>query len=123
MSLIIGLLFNYIIGLPFFIVFFAIGLVMSATVVLLPFGTKFLKLSKLALTPAKYTVETNRSSYPWLNVIWDIPLGFVIGLVYFVLGLVLCATVIGIFVGRHLFKVAKFAFSPFGAKIDRDWYK
>ncbi len=121
MGILIRLIFNVSVGLPFFAIFFAIGLVMSATIVLLPFGTQFLKLSKLALRPSQYTVVTSRSSHSLLNFIWDIPVGLVLGLAYFVAGIVFCVSIVGIFIGRHYFKVSKFAFSPFGARIERIW--
>ena len=115
--------FNFSFGVPFFVLFFAIGLAMSATIVLLPFGTQFLKLSKLALGPSKYSVTTSYSSYTFLNVIWDLTFGLVIGLCYFIVGLVFCVSIVGFFLGRHYFKIARFAFAPFGAKIQREWQR
>ena len=49
-----------------------------------------------------------------LNIIWLVLSGFWLALVYSVVGLALCCTLIGIPFGLQCFKLARFAFWPFG---------
>ncbi len=52
------------------------------------------------------------------NVIWFIFGGLILGLMWALLGLVLCITVVGIPLGVQCFKAAKLSFAPFGKKVD-----
>ena len=54
------------------------------------------------------------------NIIWVLFGGFVIALLYFVVGLVMCVTIVGIPFGKQFFKIAKLALTPFGAQIIQD---
>ncbi len=40
--------------------------------------------------------------------------------VNFIIGLLLCITVIGIPFGKQFFKIAKLALAPFGASVEKD---
>ena len=51
------------------------------------------------------------------NIIWVLFGGFVIALLYFVVGLVMCVTIVGIPFGVQLFKLGAFALWPFGRKM------
>ena len=55
------------------------------------------------------------------NVLWFVFTGFVGGLVYFILGLLWCITIIGIPFGKQCFKLASLMFWPFGKKIKCDF--
>lgn len=48
------------------------------------------------------------------NIFWFILGGEVIAAFWAILGLIFCATVVGIPCGKQLFKVAKFSLAPFG---------
>ena len=52
------------------------------------------------------------------NVIWFIFGGFVIALIYFIVGLVMCLTVVGIPFGVQLFKLGTYALWPFGHEME-----
>ncbi len=54
------------------------------------------------------------------NIIWFIFGGFLISLYYFLVGVVLCITIIGIPFGLQLIKMAGFALWPFGHEIQSD---
>ena len=51
------------------------------------------------------------------NILWLILGGFFISLYYAIVGLVFCLTIIGIPFGVQLFKMAGFAFWPFGHEV------
>ena len=48
------------------------------------------------------------------NILWVILGGFIICIYYYLLGLVLCITIIGIPFGLQLFKIGTFSLCPFG---------
>ena len=123
MILALKALLKYIIAIPYFVIFFVLGIAMCCTIVLIPFGIQFLKLSKVAPMPYRYVVETDYSLYPVLNVIWDVTFGLILSLYYLLFGIVCCVTVLCIPVGVQSFKVMKLAIAPFGAKVTRDWYR
>ncbi len=51
------------------------------------------------------------------NILWLIFGGFLSGLGWFLSGLILCVTIIGIPLGRQCFKFASLAFWPFGKEV------
>ena len=52
------------------------------------------------------------------NIIWFIFGGLISGLLWLLLGALLCVTIIGIPLGVQCFKVAVLSFAPFGKKVD-----
>lgn len=52
------------------------------------------------------------------NILWFILGGFIVAALYFIAGLVLCCTIIGIPFGVQLIKIAFFAICPFGRDVD-----
>lgn len=55
------------------------------------------------------------------NIIWFIFSGFWSWLVYTIIGLLLCITIIGIPVGKQLFKMGRLVAFPFGKEVDLDF--
>lgn len=51
------------------------------------------------------------------NILWLLFGGFIVTILYFIVGLVMCVTIIGIPFGLQLFKLGAFAFWPFGHKM------
>ena len=51
------------------------------------------------------------------NFLWCLLGGFIFAAVYFLLGLVLCLTIVGIPFGKQYLKLAKLVFKPFGKSI------
>ena len=51
------------------------------------------------------------------NLIWILFGGFLIALIYFIVGIVMCVTIIGIPFGVQLFKLGAFALCPFGHEL------
>ncbi|MBQ1692951.1 MAG: hypothetical protein II019_01705, partial [Bacteroidales bacterium] len=48
------------------------------------------------------------------NILWFVLGGFLVALLYFLGGLMMCVTIIGIPFGIQLFKIAGLALCPFG---------
>ncbi len=51
------------------------------------------------------------------NIIWFIFGGWILGLLWSLLGLILCISIIGIPFGTQCFKAAKLSFAPYGKKV------
>lgn len=54
------------------------------------------------------------------NVIWFILGGFIIAALWFIMGLLLCVTIIGIPFGKQLFKMSRMVLTPFGKDVVLD---
>lgn len=54
------------------------------------------------------------------NILWLLLGGLIVSLYYFLVGLVLCVTIIGIPFGLQLMKMGVFALWPFGSEIQSD---
>jgi uncharacterized membrane protein YccF (DUF307 family) len=103
--------------------YFIGGLAMMATLVGIPFGFQMIKIGSLCLWPFGRTFEVKKGELPGclytlLNFIWLLIAGLWISLVHLIFGLLLMITIIGIPWGMQHFKLAGFALSPFGRKVD-----
>ena len=99
------------------ILFFLLGIVFCCTLIGIPFGLKYLKLSKLCFCPFGKVVETNFDSHRFGNGLWLTLLGLLYAIIFFVIGLVLCCTLVLIPFGKQAFKIARFALAPFGSTV------
>ena len=93
------------------------GLLLSLTVIGIPFGVQCFKLARLSLLPYGRKVVLNGGKHPLANVIWAVLFGWEMAIAYLVCGLLACITVIGIPNGVVAFKLTKLSLLPFGAKI------
>ena len=57
------------------------------------------------------------------NLIWIILGGLIDAFLWFILGIILCITIIGIPFGKQCFKMAKLVLAPFGKKVDSNFSK
>jgi|SRR5690606_2365371 len=57
------------------------------------------------------------------NILWLIFGGFFAGLAYFIIGLLLCLTIIGIPFGLQSFKMGSLMLTPFGTVVDTNFEK
>ena len=94
-----------------------IGLVLCLTIVGIPFGKQCFKIGNLDLAPFGKDVYTDFGSHPIANVIWAIFAGIWLGMLHLYMAILYCVTIIGIPFGKQHFKLAKLAFTPFGATI------
>lgn len=51
------------------------------------------------------------------NIVWFILGGFLVALIYFAIGILMCITIIGIPFGLQLMKIGRLALAPFGKDI------
>ena len=86
----------------------------------IPVGLQCFKLASISLNPfgKEIRYEGGAASF-LLNVVWFLISGLELALVNFLLGLVLCITIVGIPFGKQFFKIAKLALCPFGAVVRR----
>ena len=97
------------------------GCLWCITVVGIPVGVQCFKLSSISLNPfGKEVVYEGGAGSFLLNILWLIFSDWELALTNFLLGCVLCITIIGIPWGKQYFKIAKVALAPFGARIERD---
>ena len=57
------------------------------------------------------------------NIIWILTGGWILSLLWAILGALLCITIVGIPFGLQCFKAAKLSFFPFGKKVILDFAK
>ena len=112
-----NILWFLIFGLALSVFYVVIGLVLIASLVFIPFGKQMFKLARLVIWPFGSIVETDFGSHPVANAFCLIFGGFIIAAVFFILGIVLHITIIGIPFGKQFLKLAKLTFAPFGATI------
>lgn len=97
-----------------------LGVCLCCTIVGIPAGITCFKIMPLILKPAGRRVQLNFKSHPVLNTFAFIFGGLLNYLILNVLGIILCITVVGIPLGRQLFKLARFYLAPFGCEIHLD---
>jgi uncharacterized membrane protein YccF (DUF307 family) len=94
------------------------GFLLCLTIIGIPWGLQALKIGIAHLTPFGKSVVPIKSSIPvlsfLLNIIWLLFAGIWIAIAEFVLGLLLCITILGIPFGIQHFKPMRLALYPFG---------
>ena len=99
------------------------GILWCITVVGIPVGVQCFKLSSISLNPfGKEIVNDGGVGSFLLNILWVCFSGIELALGNFIIGCLLCITIIGIPFGKQFFKIAKVALMPFGAKVVRENY-
>ena len=94
------------------------GILWCITVIGIPVGVQCFKLSSLSLNPfGKEVIDEGGVVSCFLNVIWILLSGIELAVTNFVLGCLLCITIIGIPFGKQFFKIARLSLFPFGAKV------
>jgi len=77
------------------------------------------RAARLIFVPFGLEVKLNFSHDKVSNILWIIFGGFFDGIYLFIIGALVCCTVVGIPLGLQIFKLAKFMLFPFGATIYR----
>ena len=94
------------------------GILWCITIVGIPIGIQCFKLSVLSFCPFGKDVVYSGGAVSFLvNVLWFLLTGLELALGNFILGCLLCITIVGIPVGKQFFKIAKLALAPFGAEV------
>ena len=104
-------------GLFIALAWFLFGLLLCITIIGIPLGIQFFKLSFFVLFPFGKEVQTNFDKYPILNLIWIILFGWEMAIGHLILGILFCITIIGIPFGKQWFKLTSLALIPFGVQI------
>ncbi len=93
------------------------------TILGIPIGVQCFKLASISLNPFGKEVRYEGGAGSFIvNVLWVILTGWELALTNFLLGVILCTTIIGIPWGKQYFKIAKLALAPFGAIVERVHY-
>lgn len=96
-----------------------LGLLLCLPIITIPFAVQCFKFAAFTLWPfGRVAVKDTTSPGGSLlgNILWFIP-GLVLALAYFLGGVILCITIIGIPFGVQAFKFAVLALAPFGRVI------
>ena len=94
------------------------GILWCATIIGIPVGVQCFKLSKISFMPFGKEIVSHGGAVSCLvNGIWLLVTGLEMALANFVVGCVLCITIIGIPFGKQFFKIAELALAPFGKEV------
>lgn len=97
------------------------GLLWCITIIGIPVGLQCFKLASISFSPFGKKVEYEGGAGSFiLNILWFVISGWELALTNFLIGLVLCITIIGIPWGKQFFKIAKVSLAPFGAVVKRE---
>lgn len=107
-----------IIGWWLSIYYLLVGVLCCITIIFIPIGIQWFKFSALALQPFGKDIEFTKSGGKiFLNVLWIIFGGWENSLFFYILGAILCVTIVFIPFGLQFFKFGKLAIMPLGARI------
>ena len=96
------------------------GCLWCLSIIGIPVGLQCFKLASISLNPFGKEIRYEGGAVSFLlNVAWFLVSGLELALINFLLGLLLCFTIIGIPFGKQFFKIAKLALRPFGAVVKR----
>ena len=100
----------------------AAGAMWCVTIVGIPIGLQCFKLASISFNPfGKEVIYEDSGAVSFLvNVLWLLLSGWVLALCNFILGCVLCVTIVGIPFGKQFFKIARLSLRPFGAVVSPD---
>lgn len=94
------------------------GVLWCVTIIGIPIGMQCFKLASLSFMPFGHEVVYEGGAVSFIvNVLWFLVSGLALALENFLLGCLLCVTIIGIPFGKQFFKIAKLALAPFGAVV------
>ena len=99
-------------------IYFLLGVVFCVTLIGIPLAKQYFKLAKVAFWPIGKEVEVNYESHGIMNTVWFALGGFLGAVIYSILAVVFCVTIIGIPFGRQFSKLAKLCKGPFGAIVE-----
>lgn len=102
----------------------AAGAMWCVTIVGIPIGLQCFKLASISFNPfGKEVIYEDSGAVSFLvNVLWLLLSGWVLALCNYILGGIMCVTIVGIPFGKQFFKIAKLSLRPFGAVVVRSRY-
>ncbi len=115
---VIGKILWYLLGgLETALIWFALGLVWCLSIVGMKCGLHCIRIGWESLSPLGKIINTDFEQHPVLNIIWLLLGGWFLALLYFLFGVILCLTCIGMPYGMVAAKFSTIARFPFGATI------
>ncbi len=97
------------------------GLLYCITIIGIPVGIQCFKLSSISFNPFGKEIRYEEGAGSFiLNVLWFLFGGLEMAIGNFLLGVLLCITIIGIPFGKQFFKIAGLSLRPFGAIVERE---
>ena len=96
------------------------GMLWCITIIGIPVGLQCFKMASISLNPFGKEVSYNGGPASFLfNVVWFLVSGMELALEHFMMGVLLCMTIVGIPFGMQCFKMARLALCPFGSHVAR----
>ena len=117
-----NILWLILVGWHTALVWLAVGLLLCLPIITIPFAVQCFKFAAFSLWPFGRVAIRDpdvRAGSVLGNILWFIP-GLALALAYFLGGVLLCITIIGIPFGVQAFKLAALAIAPFGRTIVRE---
>ncbi|WP_026499340.1 YccF domain-containing protein [Butyrivibrio sp. WCD2001] len=107
-------------GLFSAILWFGVGCLYCITLIGIPIGVQCFKIAGLTLNPFGQEIKSEGGPVSFLlNVWWFFFGGMELALANFIIGVLLCITIIGIPFGKQFFKLAALSLAPFGTEVQR----
>ena len=121
MNVLANLLWMVFVGWILALVFLLLGVVCCILILFIPVGLQYFKLARLAIWPFGYKPYfTKLNGFKmFLNVLWLILAGWEQAVALFIVGAILCVTILFIPCGLQLFKFARLVIMPLGTTIER----
>lgn len=116
MKTIANIIWIILAGLWMFIAYSIIGILLCITIIGIPFGVQCFKIAIYALAPFGKNVKTKFEKHPIANILWFLIFGWEGAITAFIVGLILCITIIGIPLGKKCFDFGTLLLFPFGAE-------
>jgi uncharacterized membrane protein YccF (DUF307 family) len=104
-------------GLFASILWILLGILLTITIIGIPFARQCFKFAEIVLTPFGKNIQTNFDKHPIANIIWAILVGWEMAIAYIGIAAFFAITIIGIPFALQWVKLAQLALLPFGAKI------
>ena len=121
MNVLANLLWMVFVGWELALIFLLLGVVCCVLILFIPVGLQYFKLARLAIWPFGYKPYfTKLNGFKlFLNIVWLIIAGWEQAVALFILGAILCVTVLFIPCGLQLFKFARLVIMPLGTTIEK----
>lgn len=94
------------------------GILCCVTIIGIPLGLQCFKFAGLTMCPfGKEIIYGGGAGSLFLNILWLVFFGLGMAVYFFFIGILYCATIIGIPIGLYSFKMAKLSLMPFGTEV------
>jgi uncharacterized membrane protein YccF (DUF307 family) len=123
MKTVLNILWLVLAGIWLALGYVVAAILLTITIIGIPFAKQSLKLAGYALRPFGRTLVQSATRHKGIsvvgNILWFILAGWWLALEHLVVGVLLCLTIIGIPLGVGCFKMAGAALVPFGRRVVR----